>query len=96
MISELFVLIGDSIAGKITRHRGSLRFVYDVEYQHENDPTPLSVSMPVALTTHTDQAGRFRRRGARSRRPLAGFGSAETIGGCGFGSDRVGSNDTWF
>jgi len=53
---ELWVLLGDQVAGRVTRKQGTLRFAYDNEYRARRGPTPLSVSMPVETAQHSDQA----------------------------------------
>lgn len=55
MIDELSVLIGDRLAGLVTRRRGALRFTYQDAYRDSTMPTPLSVSMPVEISEHADQ-----------------------------------------
>lgn len=53
---ELYLLLGDEIAGTVTRSTGGkLTFVYDPDYLARNNPaTPLSVSMPPVVASHTD------------------------------------------
>lgn len=55
MINELFVLIGDDLAGRLVRRDGRLRFIYDEEYRSRSSPTPLSVSMSVQTAGYTDR-----------------------------------------
>lgn len=55
MINELFVLIGDHLAGRLTRRDGRLHFTYDGEYRSRRSPTPLSVSMSVQTAEYTDR-----------------------------------------
>ncbi|HEX3692871.1 MAG TPA: HipA N-terminal domain-containing protein [Solirubrobacteraceae bacterium] len=65
MSDSLHVLMGDTVAGVLTRSSdGRLRFDYDEEYRRGGDPTSLSLSMPVQVTSHADQARsrRLRRR----------------------------------
>lgn len=51
---ELYVLLGEQIAGTLTRNsRNQLRFIYDEEYANSPAATPLSVSMSTQLRTHT-------------------------------------------
>lgn len=50
----LHVLLGEHVAGTLTRSsRNQLRFVYDGEYAQGPTATPLSVSMPTQLSTHS-------------------------------------------
>jgi len=57
MSDSLTVLIGDHVAGRLTRLTGGrLRFDYDEEYRERRAPTPLSVSMPVQIRSHSDPA----------------------------------------
>jgi len=56
MTDELWVLVDDRLAGRVTRKQGTLRFVYDDEYRTRRSPTPLSVSIPVETAEHPDQA----------------------------------------
>jgi HipA-like protein len=51
-VSELAVILGDSVAGTLTRLRaGRLRFDYADDYGAR---TPLSLSMPVQVRSHPD------------------------------------------
>ena len=53
MRDDLLVLLGDDLAGTLTRLRGGrVRFVYDEGYRARIDPTPLSVSTPIAIPVH--------------------------------------------
>jgi serine/threonine-protein kinase HipA len=52
---ELAVLMGDRLAGRLVRSNDKLRLVYDDAYRRSADPTPLSVSLPVAVSEHVDQ-----------------------------------------
>src|SRR2546428_4176343 len=55
MTESLVVILGDVIAGAIERLRGGeLRFEYDSRYRAARGSTPLSLSMPLELGTHTD------------------------------------------
>jgi serine/threonine-protein kinase HipA len=55
MTDTLSVLLGEELAGTLTRLAGGrLRFDYDEDYREKRDPTPLSVSMPAALRSHPD------------------------------------------
>jgi serine/threonine-protein kinase HipA len=55
MTDTLSVLLGEELAGTLTRLAGGrLRFDYDDDYREKRDPTPLSVSMPAALRSHPD------------------------------------------
>ena len=57
MTESLIVLLGDVVAGSITRLPGGrLRFDYDETYQALPAATPLSVSMPVQVGSHPDRA----------------------------------------
>jgi serine/threonine-protein kinase HipA len=55
MTDELSVLIDNRLAGRVTRRRGALRFVYDDGYRRLSTSTPLSVSMPVETAEYADQ-----------------------------------------
>jgi serine/threonine-protein kinase HipA len=55
MNNELCVLIGDRLAGRVTRRQGAVRFAYDDAYCRSATPTPLSVTMPVDIAEHADQ-----------------------------------------
>ena len=56
MTRELVVILGDKVAGTVTRLPGGrLRFDYDNAYRSRAEATPLSVSMPVEVATHPDQ-----------------------------------------
>jgi HipA-like protein len=62
---ELVVLMGGVVAGTLTRLPDArLRFEYDEAYRAGTDPTPLSVSMPVAISVHADD---------RRRQPVTNF-----------------------
>lgn len=55
--TELCLLLGDAVAGRVTRLTGGkLAFEYDPEYAAAEPAraTPLSVSMPIAISSHTD------------------------------------------
>ena len=53
MSDSLVVLVGDAIAGTVTRLRGErLRFDYDDEYRGRAEATPLSVSMPTQVKSY--------------------------------------------
>jgi serine/threonine-protein kinase HipA len=53
----LVVLLDDTVAGTLTRLRGGrLRFDYDEEYRAAPGATPLSVSMPKSVRSHSDGA----------------------------------------
>ncbi len=57
MTDRLVVLIGDQVAGELTRSRqGALAFTYADEYRMRAEPTPLSLSMPVQVPHHGDRA----------------------------------------
>jgi serine/threonine-protein kinase HipA len=56
MSDSLLVILDDVVAGTLTRLSGGrLRFAYDASYQEQRGHTPLSVSMPIAVTSHGDQ-----------------------------------------
>ena len=53
MTDSLLVFLGNAIAGAITRlPGGKLRFDYHDDYRGRPSPTPLSISMPVAVRSH--------------------------------------------
>ena len=55
MNDSLVVLLGETTAGVLTRLRGGqLRFDYDDQYRARSSPTPLSVSMPIQVQSHSD------------------------------------------
>ena len=55
MNDSLVVLLNRTIAGVVTRlPAGRLRFDYDDSYRNLPNATPLSVSMPVQVRSHTD------------------------------------------
>jgi serine/threonine-protein kinase HipA len=55
MTDILVVVLGDAIAGTLTRLAGGrLRFEYDEDYRETQGATPLSVSMPTAVRSHPD------------------------------------------
>jgi len=59
MSDSLAVLIGDRVAGTLTRLAGGrLRFDYDPLYSHSSAPIPLSLSMPVRIDSHPDRVVR--------------------------------------
>ncbi len=65
MPNELIVVIGGIVAGTLTRlPNGRLRFEYDEAYRAKTDPTPLSLSMPVAIRVHADD---------RRQQPVANY-----------------------
>ena len=56
MTEALVVILGDEVAGTITRLAGGkLRFDYDEAYRSRPGVTPLSVSMPVQVQSHPDR-----------------------------------------
>jgi serine/threonine-protein kinase HipA len=56
MSDALVVLVGDQVAGTLTRLTGGqLRFDYDREYRESDAPTPLSLSMPIRIASHPDR-----------------------------------------
>jgi serine/threonine-protein kinase HipA len=57
MTDTLTVILDDAVAGTITRLQGGrLRFDYDDAYRASPSATPLSVSMPKSVRTHSDSA----------------------------------------
>ena len=57
MTDSLAVVLEDLVAGQLTRLPGGrVRFDYDPAYQRRPTPTPLSLSMPVQVASHADQA----------------------------------------
>ena len=56
MSDTLLVILDDVVAGTVTRLSGGrLRFQYDASYQEQAGHTPLSLSMPVQVSSHPDQ-----------------------------------------
>lgn len=56
MSDVLVVLMGDELAGEVRRLRnGRLRFDYDAAYQRLAGATPLSLSMPLQVRSHSDR-----------------------------------------
>jgi len=56
MSEELAVILGNTLAGAVTRPRGGrLRFDYDENYGAAPGATPLSVSMPTSVRSHFDR-----------------------------------------
>lgn len=53
-MSELVVLVGGEIAGTLTRVRGKHAFEYTETYRSAPGATPLSVSMPKQVRSHSD------------------------------------------
>jgi serine/threonine-protein kinase HipA len=57
MTDTLAVILGDALAGTLTRLPGGrLRFDYEDDYRDASNATPLSVSMPVTVRSHSDGA----------------------------------------
>jgi serine/threonine-protein kinase HipA len=57
MSPELTVILDDRLAGNLARlDQGRLRFDYDDDYRDRPDATPLSVSMPTQVVSHSDRA----------------------------------------
>jgi serine/threonine-protein kinase HipA len=55
----LVVLMGKERAGTLTRlDNNRLQFEYDDAYRASRTATPLSLSMPLAIATHTDRNDR--------------------------------------
>jgi len=56
MSDSLVVLLGDQVAGTLSRQTGGrLRFDYDSDYRQGEAPTPMSLSMPVWIDSHPDR-----------------------------------------
>jgi serine/threonine-protein kinase HipA len=56
MSDTLLVILDEVVAGTLTRRAGGrLRFEYDTSYQEQSGHTPLSLSMPVQVSSHPDQ-----------------------------------------
>jgi serine/threonine-protein kinase HipA len=56
MSESLLVILDDVVAGTVTRLAGGrLRFDYDAAYQEQPGHTPLSLSMPIQVTSHPHQ-----------------------------------------
>jgi serine/threonine-protein kinase HipA len=56
MSDSLLVLVDDEVAGVLQRLPGGrLRFHYERAYQEDPDPTPLSLSMPIQVASHSDR-----------------------------------------
>ncbi len=56
MPRELIVIMGDRVVGTLLRlEQGRLRFDYDESYRASPDATPLSVSMPTQVASHSDR-----------------------------------------
>ncbi len=57
MSDNLVVILGDTVAGTLARlTNGRLRFDYEDVYRGHPNATPLSVSMPTAVRSHSDAA----------------------------------------
>ena len=57
MADTLVVLLDDRVAGTVVRLAGGrLRFDYDEDYRANGSSTPLSVSMPTSVRSHSDGA----------------------------------------
>src|SRR5271156_2585564 len=55
MSDTLAVVLGDALAGTLTRLAGGrLRFDYDDDYRNFRSATPLSVSIPTTVRSHPD------------------------------------------
>ena len=55
MTDRLVVLMGDAVAGVLTRlPTGRLRFDYELIYRSSSQATPLSLSMPIERASHSD------------------------------------------
>ena len=56
MTDPLAVVLGDVVVGRVSRLRsGRLQFEYEDAYRARDDATPLSVSMPLAVRTHSNR-----------------------------------------
>ncbi|HEY2653415.1 MAG TPA: type II toxin-antitoxin system HipA family toxin [Solirubrobacteraceae bacterium] len=56
MSDSLLVILDDVVAGALTRLPGGrLRFDYDAAYREQRGHTPLSLSMPIQVSSHTHQ-----------------------------------------
>lgn len=56
MSDSLLVILDDVVAGTLTRLPGGrLRFDYDATYQDQRGHTPLSLSMPIQVSSHPHQ-----------------------------------------
>jgi serine/threonine-protein kinase HipA len=51
-VEELSVLLGGVAIGHVVREGGRLSFTYDSSYRENLDATPLSLSLPLALSEH--------------------------------------------
>jgi serine/threonine-protein kinase HipA len=57
MTDNLVVILDDTVAGTLTRlNNGRLRFDYEDTYRGHPNATPLSVSMPTTVRSHSDAA----------------------------------------
>ncbi|MGH9299542.1 MAG: type II toxin-antitoxin system HipA family toxin [Acidimicrobiales bacterium] len=57
MSTQLTAILDDRVAGTLTRlDQGRLRFDYDDDYRDRPDATPLSVSLPTQVASHSDRA----------------------------------------
>lgn len=55
MTDSLLVILDDAVAGVLTRLRGGrLRFDYNDDYRRRPHATPLSLSMPIHVQSHSD------------------------------------------
>jgi serine/threonine-protein kinase HipA len=56
LTDRLVVIVDDAVAGTLTRRPGGrLRFDYDEAYRERGAATPLSLSMPLPVRSHSDQ-----------------------------------------
>lgn len=54
MTDELIAVLGDNVIGHLQRDRhGALTFVYEEHWRESRNAYPLSLSMPLAVKTHT-------------------------------------------
>lgn len=57
MDDRLIVLMNGVVAGEVTRHANNLlRLKYEDTYRESTSATPISMSLPLAIKTHTDTA----------------------------------------
>lgn len=53
--NRLVVLLEGQVAGELTQKDGQLTFTYNDAYRAQPDPTPLSLSMPIAAKRHSGE-----------------------------------------
>ena len=65
-----FRLLSDTYVGRFSRSsRGTVSFAYDDDYRWSNDPTPLSLDMPLEEKGFDDERPAISPRSAGSRIP---------------------------